>query len=191
MELAQTSFHDLSVDFPKPGEFLSETDFAHAIGAEQPTISKLLKEGVLTRGADARQWLKQLYVYYSESSAGRRGNGPLDLVQERARLAREQADKTNFELRRLRGEFVPCRMIVEAMSDVHGRVRVRLLQLPHTFKSTFREIPSRQIVALDNLIRDLLTELSRLRLTPEIAKRLDAWQESGQEIYSDEKNEAK
>src|SRR3990170_4659147 len=143
--MMQTSFAEIHPSFPKIGESMTEAEFAAYVGRDQSTISRWLSDGVLTRGADAPTWLRELIDHLAGQAAGRRGNGPLDLVQERARLAREQADKTNFELRRLRGEFAPLPLVCEAITTCNSLVKRQLLNLAHELKSLLPEIEPKRV----------------------------------------------
>jgi len=188
--MMQTSFAEIHPSFPKIGESMTEAEFAAYVGRDQSTISRWLSDGVLTRGADAPTWLRELIDHLAGQAAGRRGNGPLDLVQERARLAREQADKTNFELRRLRGEFMSLPLVCEAITICNSLVKRQLLNLAHELKSLLPEIEAKRVAILDDQIRATLSTLGQLRLPAEFLGRLEAWQVEGKEIPSHEKRTA-
>lgn len=58
------------------------------------------------------------------------GGNVLNLEAERARLAKEQADKTAMENGRLRGDLLPADQVTRAVTGAFARVRARMLSLP-------------------------------------------------------------
>lgn len=58
------------------------------------------------------------------------GEGPLNLNQERARLAKAQADKTELEAAELKGEMVRYEEISAHWTDRGSAIRQRLLTMP-------------------------------------------------------------
>ena len=71
---------------------IAQAEFAQMIGVSEARVSQLLSEGVLARGETALEWNVAYCERLRDQAAGRLGAevGGLDLVQERAALAREQ-----------------------------------------------------------------------------------------------------
>lgn len=165
---------------------MNQSQFAELIGVDQSVISRAITAGILTKDADWTIWVKQLTRHYIESAAGRRGNGTLDIVQERARWSAAMADKTEFELKKHRAEFIPLNLTLGILNHANGIIRSRLLALPHRLKSLVRELTPKAVMTIDNLIREALTELSSQHFPAEIHSHLSAWiaqgKNSGQDI---------
>src|SRR5687768_8072327 len=89
----------------------SQESLSQLTNLSQQRISQFQRRGTIDRGENLISATRKIIAHLGEIAAGRRGSGPLDLVQERARLAAEMADKTNFELRKARGEFVPGSLV--------------------------------------------------------------------------------
>lgn len=69
---------------------VSQAEFAEMIGVSEARISQLKAEGVLAQGDTAHGWLLAYCERLRDQAAGRASAGGLDLVQERAALARSQ-----------------------------------------------------------------------------------------------------
>lgn len=91
-------------------------------------------------------------------------NNVLDLQAERARLAKEQADKTAMENARIRGELVPVQAVRQLLEAVLSTFKTRVLALPSKLAPLLigltSPVDARDVV--DNGLTDALNELSRL-----------------------------
>ena len=138
----QTKFSDLDSNFPSLPARMTEVEFAKLVGVNQSVVSRLLSRGTLTRGAGWRTWVQELHRHNAETAAGRRGEGKLDLVQERARLAKVQSDRTEFELKKSRREFLPKNLVIHFMTSrfaiVRGPSRVAFRYWPGGVRRSFR-----------------------------------------------------
>ena len=148
---------------------LTQTEFAFLVGINQATVSKALSEGILTRGADWVVWNRELLRHSMEVASGR-GGGPLDLAQERARLAALQSERIEIELDQLRGDLWPVGPIAETVGWHIDTLKTKMLSLPHRFKSIAPSTLPRDINALDDLIREALTDFGQLRLPARFVK---------------------
>lgn len=171
----QGKFSDFDASFPSQSDRMTETEFAKLVGVDQSVISRNLKKGILTRGAGWRTWVQELYHHSAEAAAGRRGEGPLDLVQERAGLAKIQTDKTEFELKKLRGEFIPSDLAFRLIASAFAVARSRLLSLPHRIKSVIPELPISAYKKMIELIHEFLTDLANERLPQDIHEAFKNW----------------
>ena len=109
---------------------------ARHIFVSERRFQELLGAGVIERKGRAGYDLnavREAYIgHLREVAAGRMsadGEG-LDLTAERARLAKEQADKLEMENAASRGELLPRGDVVSALQAVFARCRARLLSLP-------------------------------------------------------------
>lgn len=93
-----------------------QSDFGDMVGISQPAVSDLLVRGVLTDGAAAGQWLREYCGHMREIAAGRLGNGDLDLVTERARLARVQRERIEMQNAMTRRTLLPATLLVEIVA---------------------------------------------------------------------------
>jgi len=97
---------------------------------------ELLKRGVLPRSPvrgkyDLFACIRAYIEHMREQAAGRSSkDGDLDIVAERARLAREQADAMALKNAVTRGELVPAADIERAKVAIHSIVVPKILAVP-------------------------------------------------------------
>jgi phage terminase Nu1 subunit (DNA packaging protein) len=145
---------------------LTQSEYATLAGVNQSTISKHLAAGVLSE-AGAGDWIiwnRELIHHSMEVAAGRKGNGPLDLAQERARLSARQSERLEIELDALRHKLWPVGAIAEMVAYAVSNMRTIMLGLPHRFKSIAPSVAPVAVNQLDDLVREALTDFSQLRL---------------------------
>lgn len=130
---------------------VSQARFAELIGISQPAVSDLVNRGILPRGASAGEWLLAYTARLREQAAGRKGDGDatLDLVAERARLAKEQADAKAMDNAIRRRELAPVSVISATFAEFASRIVPILEGLP---------IQLRRKCNLDAAALDVVTE---------------------------------
>lgn len=101
---------------------MTQAQFAEIVGISQQAVSELVQREILRRGDTGAVWLKSYCANLREQAAGRASDGDLDLVQERARLAKEQADRVAMENMQTRREMAPVIMIESALANVAAQV---------------------------------------------------------------------
>jgi phage terminase Nu1 subunit (DNA packaging protein) len=109
---------------------VTQADFAWLVGRSEGRVSQLCTDGTLQPGATGLEWLRQFVDRLSSEAAGRHTDGPLDLAQERAALARVQREIGQQRLAQLRGEFAPIELLAEVLATASACVAERLDALP-------------------------------------------------------------
>lgn len=97
---------------------ISQAEFAQIVGVSEARVSQLVSEGVIVRGDTGHAWLLGYCERLRDQAAGRASSelGGLDLVQERAALAREQRLAQALKNEVARGQYAP----IGALADVLG-----------------------------------------------------------------------
>lgn len=129
-----------------------QVEFADLVGVSEAAVSQWLSEGVLERGGSARQWLQAYCARLREQAAGRDPTG--ELTSERARVARETADKIAMENAVRRREHAPVGLLEVVLSHIARQIATRLDALVPQIK---RRIPSIDPAALAMIEADLAT----------------------------------
>lgn len=121
----------------------SQAEFAELIGVSEARVSQLVGDGIITRGETLAQQLRQYCAWMREVAAGRQSEeiGGLDLVQERAALAREQRLGIEIKNAVLRGEFAPINLLAEVLATASQSVVERFEQLPGLLKKGCPDLP--------------------------------------------------
>lgn len=142
-------------------------EVAAALGVNDRTVGDLVSRGILPDAPGRGQWdiaacTRAYIAHLREQAAGRAGDGELDLVEERARLAKEQADRHEMENAVRRGELLERAHVDAAVIGAFARVRARLLAIPS--KLAPQVVQSDEPAEAEQMIRaavcDALRELS-------------------------------
>lgn len=131
---------------------VTQAEFGQLVDITQQAVSDLFARGVLTPGASAQAWLHEYTRHLREIAAGRQSAGGGDLVAERTRLAKEQADRIALQNAITKRELVPAGVLVELVSGIAAQVAVIFDALPGKIR---REVPDLPSPALDAIAREL------------------------------------
>jgi len=112
----------------------SQSEIAHHLGLSTKYLGELLDRGVIERKPRGQYDLDEARASYianlREVAAGRAANGDLDLGEERARLAKEQADAKEMENSIARGELVYIDDVASEIEKQLVKVKTKLLGVP-------------------------------------------------------------
>ncbi len=148
----------------------TQKQLAERFGVTQQAISQLVQKSVLTPGADLDQWTREAWKYMTDCAAGRHG----PLAESRTRLAARQSEKIEIELATKRGELAPLNIIAEAVFiPLVQAIRTKILAYPSRARALDSSFTARQIDILDNLGREVLTELGEERLPAAFRRRVE------------------
>ena len=118
-------------DFSKPN---TQRAFAGLIGVSEMTVSDLKRRGVIAEGQALGEWLHKYCAHIREIAAGRAANGEIDLVTERAFLAKSQRERIDMQNAVTRQEFGPIDALEQGLSDCMARVASKLETIPGKLK---------------------------------------------------------
>jgi len=99
---------------------VTQEQFGDMVGVSQPVVSDLLTRGILLAGQPAATWLRAYTKHLREQAAGRGADG--ELARERARLAREQADRVAMDNAVNRRELAPVSVLELVLAKMAGDV---------------------------------------------------------------------
>lgn len=114
------------------------------IGVSEARVSQLVSESVITRGDTAAEWLVAYCERLRDQAAGRigaDGMGALDLVQERAALAREQREGQAIKNAVARKEYAPVGLLADVLGQAASAVVDCFEQLEGTLKKACPDLP--------------------------------------------------
>ncbi len=112
------------------GREVTQSEFGKVVGIAQQTVSELLARGVLTAGGSVDDWVLDYCTHLREVAAARAAAGDLDLATERARLAKEQADRLRMANQERRRELAPAAMLEGILTRTGARVAMIFATLP-------------------------------------------------------------
>lgn len=150
----------------------TQKEVAEHLDLTDRTVRDLKKRGVFNADGRGQLDLDACRVAYirhlRERAAGRSSDEAeaegLDLVAEKARLAKEQADHYAMRNAEKRGELVPVADYTAAVVSVIEMVKAKLLRIPAKVAKTDSRLKDRIADALE----DALDELSAARIAEEM-----------------------
>lgn len=136
----------------------AQVEFAEIIGVSESAVSDMVRRGVIKRGDTLGRWLLDYCANLRENAAGR----DAELARERARLAREQADRIAMKNAIDRREYAPIAVIEETLADVGRQIAVQLDAIPVQLKREHSaltaedfELVTREIAKIRNLAAEI------------------------------------
>lgn len=142
------------------------------VGISQPAVSDLIERGTLTPMAHASVWLREYISALREVAAGRIASGDLVLATERARLAKEQADRIALQNAVTRREYAPTVIIEEVLTRTAARINVIFEALTGSLRRNFPDLSAEKIDHINREIakaRNLVSEIRLIQVLDEAA----------------------
>lgn len=138
-------------------EWLGISDRSVRLAADRETVARV------NRGAYALKASVQRYcAHLREVAAGRGGEqGVMDLAQQRARLAKEQADAVEMKNDQLRGGLVRADEVERTWSDILRGVQAHMLAVGTKVQHRLPGLTRHDVEQIDQTIREALEEASR------------------------------
>lgn len=141
---------------------ISQAEFAQMVGVSEASISKRVSDGVLTRGECVHAWLVAYCEHLRDQAAGRLGETlGLDLVQERAGLARAQRESQELKNAVARGEFAPIGILADVLALASSAIVDRLDQLEGQLRKACPDLPEEARQVILRVIADARNEWIR------------------------------
>ena len=122
----------------RPG---TQKDFAALVGISQAAASNWAAAGLLVPGETLGAWLLAYCDRLRQQAEQRLGDGLLDLVQERAALARAQ--RIGYEMRneQAKAEYAPTQLLREVLAVARDGMAANIDQLPARLAAAVPDLP--------------------------------------------------
>ena len=131
------------------------------MGISQPAVSGLLSSGALPADGTLGEMLLAYCSRLREQAAGRMGEGELDLVQERAALAREQREGQAIKNAIARREYAPVGLLADVLGMAASAVVDRFDQLEGQLRKACPDLPDDAKVTVQTVIASARNEWVR------------------------------
>ncbi len=146
---------------------VSTADLCAFLGVNNATIGDMQRRGII-RKLKRNTWpfresVAAVLAHYREVAAGRStADGGLDLVEERAKLARAQRQSQELKNAVARGEYILADDVAEIWGSMVTRSRARLLALPSKLAPALvgHDDPRRIEGILEGEVHEALDELA-------------------------------
>ena len=153
----------------------TQAALADLVGVTQPTISNLMAEGKLPATGTLGELLHAYCQRLRDQAAGRLGSelGGLDLVQERAALAREQREGQAIKNAVARKEYAPVGLLADVLGMAASAVVDRFDQLEGAMRKACPDLPDEAKTTVQQVIAAARNEWIRATSTL-VADTVDA-----------------
>lgn len=142
----------------------SQTLLAAMVGITQPAVSAMVADGRLqVEGLSLGDALQAYCQRLRDQAAGRVGSevGGLDLVQERAALAREQREGQAIKNAVARKEFAPVGLLADVLGMAASSVVDRFDQLEGSLRKACPDLPDEAKTTIQQVIASARNEWIR------------------------------
>lgn len=131
----------------------TQSEIAEHLDISTRRVRELATEwGIDSRDVTLAEWRLRYIRKLREEAAGRAATGDLDLVTERARLAKEQADRIAMQNARERGELAPTELIEEVLTRAGAKAAKLLDTIPGELKRRVDKLSADDIAAVAEVI---------------------------------------
>jgi len=143
---------------------MTQATFGDLVGMSQQAVSDLVRRRVLPEGASANEWLLAYCEHLREVAAGRGGEATFELAAERARLAKEQADKVGMQNAERRGELAPAHLLEQVLAKAGARAGRILETIPGTLRRRLPQLSSADIEVVTRIVAKARNIAATMRL---------------------------
>jgi len=132
---------------------MTQAAFGQLVGISQPAVSDFVKVAALGPGVSAGDMLLAYCERLREQAAGRLGETiGLDLVQERAALAREQREGQAIKNAVARKEYAPVGLLADVLGQASSAVVDRFDQLEGALRKSCPDLPDEAKTTVQQVI---------------------------------------
>jgi terminase small subunit / prophage DNA-packing protein len=146
-------------------ETVTVQEMARLLGVSAQNVRQYCDQGHIVRSQErGRLLLAESIRGYCEQlrklTMQRGGSAAQSLAQERAALARKQAELADLKAQTIRGELVPAREVEGRWRGITTALRSRLLAAPSRVHARLPHLKRAEVDLIDEEIRQALEELA-------------------------------
>ncbi|MEN5084272.1 hypothetical protein ABE438_17465 [Bosea sp. TWI1241] len=151
----------------KPASGIDELTLAKLLDCSDRNVRDLAKRGLVVKIAPGRYDLGksvQTFVRHLRGQAAGHRSGEDDLVAERARLTRAQAERVERDNALARGEAIEVDAIAPALERIVRAAQLSLLSVPVKAAGRLPHLTRADIGVIDALLREALADAATEKL---------------------------
>ena len=134
------------------------------IGVSEKSVSDIRSRGVIELGQSLGEWLKLYCAHLREQAAGRAGTGDLDLVAERAKLAKVQHERIEMQNAVTRREYGPIDALEFGLTDLMVRVASQLDTIPGKVKIASDKLTAADLDIVTGVIAAVRNDIASMEI---------------------------
>lgn len=152
----------------------TQAEIAEHLDISDRRVRELAAEwGIDSRQIPLSEWRLRYLRKLREEAAGRAATGDLDLVGERARLAKVQADRIEMQNAVTRKELAPTELIEEVLARAGARAAKLLDTIPGELKRRAPQLTADDLAAIAGVIAKVRNTASAMSLADVQADETD------------------
>ena len=144
---------------------VTQQQFGELVGVSQQAVSDLVARGVLTAGDTASGWLLSYCDHLREMAAGRGGDDGVNLVRERALLAREQRIRVAIQNAEKKGQLAPVAALEQALASAGAKASKILATIKGEIRLHYPQLSASGLAAVDVIVGKALNEVAAMSLS--------------------------
>lgn len=145
-------------------EAITQQQFGDLVGISQQAVSDLVGRGVLIAGETAAEWLLAYCDHLREMAAGRGGEEGINLVRERALLARASRIKLEIQNAEKKGQLAPVAALEQALATAGAKASKILATIKPEIRLHFPQLPASGLAAVDVIVGKALNAVASMSL---------------------------
>lgn len=131
----------------------TQAEIGEHLDISERRVRELAAEwGIDSRAISLSAWRSRYISHLREQAAGRAASGDLDLAGERARLAKEQADRIAMQNAVTRKELAPAELIEEVLTKAGAKASKLLDTIPGELRRRAPQLTADDIAAIAGVI---------------------------------------
>lgn len=160
---------------------VTQEAFGLAVGISQQAVSSLVQREILAPNGTFSEWVAAYCAHLRGVAAERAACGDLDLATQRARVAKEAADRIAMQNHERRRELMPTPLLLQLLSKASFRIAQCIGTIPPGIQAALPALPP-------DVLRAVTEQVARARQTVQDLRRIDLFQ-NAEGIDSDEEAE--
>lgn len=132
---------DLRATIAKLAQPGTQKDFAALVGISQAAASQWAAAGLLVPGATLGEWVRSYCERLHQQAEQRRGDGALDMVQERAALARSQRIGRELKNEQDLSDYAPAQLLRQVLAVARDGMAANIDRLPEQVAAAAPDLP--------------------------------------------------
>lgn len=154
---------------------VSTSDLAEMLGITDRMVRKHQAGGLFQKEERGKYNLFECIPAYIRYRDEQHQGDSESLTDQRTRKTRAEADKIELELEILRGRHLPLDLCKTFWQSIEGTVRSKILSITSSLKTKFPHLEKDVVLAIDDHIRDILSEVSKTGIPAKLSRRLEQY----------------
>lgn len=133
-------------------EQVTQEVFGFAVGISQQAVSSLVQREILPADGTQLEWIAAYCAHLRVVAAERVADGDLDLATQRARVAKEAADRLAMQNAERRRELMPTELLSQLLGKAGLRIARCIGTIPSGIQAVIPDMPPNVLQTVTDVI---------------------------------------